>query len=103
MEGTSDMTDTITTPNASKQQFLAALESELAKHEWTKDPERWAHGKAAILATLNGSRSCALSESWAAAWKAIGMKGKPTYKGIHALPEAAPAAEATDDSAGRVA
>lgn len=70
-----------------KQQFLSILQRELSKHEWAKDESRFVRAMEAANQTLNGHKTCALSESWVKAWKEIGMKGKPTYKALHALPE----------------
>lgn len=72
---------------ATKQEFRAILEREFAKYPWSKDAERYATAMAAVDRTLNGTTSCALTESWVLAWKELGLKGKPTYKGLHALPE----------------
>jgi hypothetical protein len=70
-----------------KQQFLAVLQRELLKHDWARDDARFAKAMEEVRKTLNGQHNCMLSESWVKAWKEIGMKGKPTYKGLHALPE----------------
>lgn len=70
-----------------KQRFLSILKRELSKHEWAQDLVRFERAIQEAEKTLNGSRSCALSASWVLAWKEIGMKGKPTYKGLHAMPE----------------
>ena len=70
-----------------KQRFRAILVREFSTYPWAKDQERYARAMTAVDATLNGSRSCALTESWVVAWKELGLKGKPTYKAIHALPD----------------
>lgn len=75
------------TATPTKQRFRAILVREFAKHTWAKDEERYVRGMAAVDATLNGSRSCALTESWVLAWRELGFKGKPTYKALHALPD----------------
>lgn len=72
---------------SNKQQFLAVLMRELSKYEWAKDETRFAKVTEEVKKTLNGQRNCTLGKSWEVAWKEIGMKGKPTYKGLHALPE----------------
>ena len=69
-----------------KQRFCDIIERELKKHPWAQGADRLERAMVSVKKTINGSRTCALSESWALAWKEIGMKGKPTYKGIHALP-----------------
>lgn len=71
-----------------KQQFLSILRRELSKHEWARDADRLDKAMESAAQTLNGRRTCVIeSESWITAWKEIGMKGKPTYKALHALPE----------------
>ena len=70
-----------------KQQFLAVLRRELSKYDWAKDEARLTRAMGAATHTLNGLKTCAITESWVLAWKEIGMKGKPTYKALHALPE----------------
>jgi hypothetical protein len=72
---------------ATKQQFRAILQREFAKYPWANDPQRYANAMAEVDRTLSGAKSCALTESWALAWKELGLKGKRTYKGLHALPE----------------
>jgi hypothetical protein len=73
---------------ATKQQYLIILQRELSKYYWAKDPDRLARTMEYAAQTLNGGKTCRIDgESWKAAWKEIGMKGKPTYKGLHALPE----------------
>jgi hypothetical protein len=70
-----------------KQRFLAVLEREYAKYPWAKEhPERLLAMRASSVATLNGERQCLIDGlAWQTAWWEVGMKGKPTYKGIHAL------------------
>lgn len=73
---------------ATKQQFLSILRRELSKYEWAKDTERLEQAMGYAAQTLNGSKTCRIDgESWKTAWKEIGMKGKPTYKALHALTE----------------
>jgi hypothetical protein len=72
---------------ATKERFLSILQRELSKHEWAKDAERLKRAMEYAAKTLDGHKTCVIdSESWKTAWKEIGMKGKPTYKGLHALP-----------------
>lgn len=74
---------------ATKQQFLSILQRELSKHEWAKDNVRLIRAMGYAAQTLNGEKTCIIDQpSWIIAWKEIGMKGKPTYKGLHTLPNA---------------
>lgn len=70
----------------SKQQVYNILQREMAKHPWSQEQDRFERAMECVRQTLEGSRICALTESWGVAWKEIGMKGKVTYKGLHALP-----------------
>jgi hypothetical protein len=73
---------------ATKQQFLSILRRELSKYDWAKDAARLDNAMEHAAQTLGGRRTCMIDgDSWKTAWKEIGMKGKPTYKGLHALPE----------------
>ncbi len=69
-----------------KQQCLEIMKRELSKHPWAQDKDRLARAMEHVEKTLNGSRICFLTGSWVIAWKEMGFKGKPTYKGLHALP-----------------
>lgn len=71
---------------ATKQQVYDIVKRELTKHPWSSDQERFTKALEAVKRTLEGSRSCAFTESWVVAWREIGRKGKPTYKALHALP-----------------
>jgi hypothetical protein len=73
-------------PEATKQDVYNILDREMRKHPWAADENRLANAMFAVAKTLIGARTCALTESWVIAWKEIGRKGKPTYKGLHALP-----------------
>lgn len=69
-----------------KTQFLTAIRVELAKYPWASDAKRMEHTMLLVKDTLDGSRKCLIDgPSWKTAWKAIGMKGNPTYKSLHAL------------------
>ncbi len=73
--------------SATKQKFAEMLEVELRKYPWSQDADRMARAMEAVRKTLNGSRTCAFTESWLKVWKEIGLKGKPTYKALHQLPD----------------
>lgn len=73
-----------------KTNFIAALRSELIKrYDWTKDATRLERFMDGVKATIDGDHGCWNKDGEAseAAWKAIGGKGKPTYKALRALPE----------------
>lgn len=54
---------------------------------WSFDKTRMANFTASIDRTLAGGRTCMIDgPACVAAWKSIGGKGMPTYKGLHALP-----------------
>ena len=73
---------------ATKQQFLTILERELSRYEWAKDPARLAKAMEEAAKTINGNKTCLIDGiSWNTAWKECGMKGKPTFKGLCAMPE----------------
>ena len=69
------------------QTFLAVMREKLAAYPWAvAEPDRLERTMVLVEDTLNGSRKCMIDgASWLAAWKAIRMKGKPTYRGIHSL------------------
>ena len=73
------------------QTFLAVMREKLSAYPWAQaEPDRLERTMGMVEDTLNGSRSCMIDgASWKAAWKAIGMKGKPTYKGLHSLKQSA--------------
>jgi hypothetical protein len=73
------------------QTFLAVMREKLSAYPWAQaDPGRLEQVMVFVEDTLNGSHSCNIDgASWKAAWKAIGMKGKPTYKGLHSLKQTA--------------
>lgn len=70
-----------------REHFLQVMRQQLSAYQWAKDePERLERSMALVEGTMNGDRKCLIdSPSWLAAWKAIGQKGKPTYKALHAL------------------
>jgi hypothetical protein len=73
-----------------KAAFLAALRAELvARNAWAvQNPAKLESFMASTETTLNTDRNTVTidSDSFKAAWKTIGGKGKPTYKGLRALP-----------------
>lgn len=69
-----------------RTQFLRVMRTELAKYPWASEPDRLDRTMASVEGTMSGDRRCIINgASWLAAWKAIGQKGKPTYKALHAL------------------
>lgn len=65
-----------------KTAFANALRTALVKNNaWAQDAERLARF---VQASLNGEANID-SESFAEAWKAVGGKGRLTYKAIKAL------------------
>ena len=74
-----------------KTNFIAALRSELIKrYDWTKNEARLNHFMEGVKDTIysrGDSRWNKDGEASEAAWKAIGGKGKPTYKALRALPD----------------
>jgi len=70
-----------------RTQFLQAIREGLSQHQWAKDnPAKLEDTLALVEGTMNGDRKCMIDgPSWIAAWRAIGCKGKPTYKALHAL------------------
>lgn len=75
-----------------RTEFRTALVNELAaRYEWAWDGQRLKKALDAINATLAGGKQCNIDgESWVAAWRKCGGKGKPTYKALHALPSEEP-------------
>jgi hypothetical protein len=70
-----------------KTAFRAAWIEALKAFPWASDPTKLANFAASIDRTLAGGQTCMIDgPACIAAWKSIGCKGKPTYKGIHALP-----------------
>lgn len=71
-----------------KKAFMTALENELtSRYTWARDEAKLARFMASVSDTLTGKAT-----SWnkngdasEAAWRAIGQKGKPTYKALRAL------------------
>ena len=70
-----------------RSQFLAVMRTELGKYSWaTERPEQLERTLILVEGTMNGDRKCLIDgAAWLAAWKAIGCKGKPTYKALHEL------------------
>jgi hypothetical protein len=74
-----------------KTKFMAALRAELInRYEWTKTPGKLGSFMESVKETIAGGMGNIWNkdgEASEAAWKAIGGKGKPTYKALRALPE----------------
>lgn len=79
-----------------KQQFLTALEQALRSREypWLDQPCSRMPGNTKLDTFMINTRVMIESDrnlvnidsaSFVDAWRAIGMKGKPTYKGLRAL------------------
>jgi hypothetical protein len=70
--------------------FLVALRAELLKrYPWAQDAMRLERFMSGVRDTITGvgNNWCKDGDAADAAWKAIGGKGKPTYKALRALPE----------------
>lgn len=80
-----------------REAFLAAYRERLASLGWAAEPEKLERFMAIVGKALRGDPSGNWSptgqEHAAAAWKAIGGKGKPTMKALKALPSGEPAPE----------
>ena len=71
---------------ATKQQFCEAYESELARYPWAADPDKRFRFMVGVITTLDGGDTWSpTGEAVAAAWRAIGGKGKPTLKALRSL------------------
>ena len=70
-----------------KDGFATALQTELVtRYAWAQDADKLARFMASVRATLDGGMTWNNDGDAAlAAWRAIGGKGKPTYKALHAL------------------
>lgn len=79
----------ITPAQVTRTQFLEKLTSALkANHEWASDAEKLEPFLAAVRTTLAGRKTVIIAgQSFKDAWKACGLKGCPTYVGLHALIE----------------
>lgn len=72
-----------------KTKFIDRLQKELiARYDWAKDEKRLNHFIEGVRATIfdGASRWNNDGDASNAAWRAIGGKGKPTYKALRALP-----------------
>ena len=71
-----------------KEQFLNHLrEKWVSRFGWAHDKTKLENALAEAANTLNGKRTCLIgSPSWVETWRELGLKGKPTYKGLHELP-----------------
>jgi len=73
-----------------KNQFLTAYRAELlARYSWASDTAKFARFMASATDTIE-SRATSWNhdgEAVAAAWRAIGNKGKPTLKALRAMGE----------------
>jgi hypothetical protein len=72
-----------------KKKFLEAVSRNLIEcHDWARDPARHAKFMASVIETVNGAKTCSIDgPAFQRAWREVGGKGKPTFKGIHALPD----------------
>jgi hypothetical protein len=72
-----------------KQAFMQAMEMELrVRYGWAADEARLAKFLTSVRQTLDGGMTWNKDgDAGLAAWRAIGGKGKPTYKALQALPE----------------
>ena len=73
-----------------KTAFLAAYEAQLPKvHAWAMDPQRLENFMSAIRTYVRDNRRAWLwnSPSSQAAWRAIGCKGRISFKALCALPD----------------
>ncbi len=73
---------------ATKQAFLDAYQRELlARYEWARDGAKLGRFMSAVEKTLTTSVNKWNNDGDAvtAAWRSIGMKGKPTYKALRSL------------------
>jgi hypothetical protein len=73
------------TKAAFKRELRARL---LATYEWAKDSAKLDRFMAGVDETINTDKNKVSLDSpmCMQAWRAIGMKGKPTYKAVRALP-----------------
>ena len=70
-----------------KTQFLAAYETALRSCPWTADGAKLDRFMSSVRATLDGANTWNHDgDCCTAAWRAIGGKGKPTLRGLRALP-----------------
>lgn len=71
-----------------KRAFMVEIERELrSRYTWTADEAKLDRFLSSVRATVDGGLTWNKDgEAAAAAWKAIGGKGKLTYKALHALP-----------------
>jgi hypothetical protein len=72
-----------------KSEFVSAVLAKMQKYPWAADPEKWAKAKQQVEDNVfKNAKSCLIDgPAWVDSWKEAGLKGKPTYKGIAALPE----------------
>lgn len=74
----------------SRTKFLDVLRVELvAKHDWAKNnPVKVDHWINLTRATMETSRNEINIDgpAFLAAWRAVGGRGRPTFKGLRALP-----------------
>jgi hypothetical protein len=74
-----------------KAQFMDAYREELvARYPWATDEAKLARLMGAVSETLHTDKApwSKDGEAVIAAWRAIGGRGKPTYKALRALPAA---------------
>lgn len=77
---------------ATKHDFLTLLRGELiaryGETGWARDADRLDSAMNKMAETISGTRNLMAidGESVVAAWRGMGLKGKPTFKGLRALP-----------------
>jgi hypothetical protein len=72
-----------------KAAFLEAYRAEIiSRYEWAKDTAKLTAFMLSVKHSIEGTSSqwANSGEALMAAWRAIGGKGKPTYKALRALP-----------------
>ncbi len=73
-----------------KNVFIEALMPAIMAYPWSSDAVKVATFTAKLRETMNTGRNLVAIDgpAFVNAWRAIGGKGKPTYKGLRALPDA---------------
>lgn len=70
-----------------RTQFSTALRQCLKEDfPWAADDTKLNNFMASVQTTLEGRKTVIIDgKSFQRAWRSCGLKGKPTYKGLHAL------------------
>jgi len=73
--------------NTTRTQFNTALREALKRnYPWAADETKLTNFMASVQKTLEGAKTVIIdSQSFKDAWKACGLTGRPTYKGMHAF------------------